>query len=106
MADHGDPVRRAADELELQAWLARAEFRNPSLNDPKTREEAGALARMRDELLLQLSLGKLEAKDEWERLEQRWTRVKSVANDTAQQVGESVHDLLKDIREGYQKLRG
>jgi hypothetical protein len=105
MADQGNPARRAVDDLELQAWLARAEFRNPSLHDPDTQAEVGALARMRDELRLQLALGKLEARDEWDQLEQRWTRVKAVANETAQQVGETVHDLLRDIRDGYQKLR-
>jgi hypothetical protein len=103
--EEGSPMGRAVDELELQAWLGRAEFRNPSLHDPKTRGEVDALARMRDELRVQLALGKLEARKEWEQLEQRWAKVKDIAGRTAADVEESVHDLLKQIRDGYQQLR-
>lgn len=50
------PLNRTLDELAVQAWLARAELREPSLREPAAREELAALARIRDELALQASL--------------------------------------------------
>ena len=105
MSDEGSAFERAVDELQLQAWLARAEFRHPSLHEEKTKEEVGALARTRDELRLQLALGKLEARDEWETLEKAWAGVKHQAGLAADDAGESMHDLLARIRDGYQRLR-
>lgn len=95
---------KIADELELQAWLAAAEFRHPSMSDPEVRGQVSALARTRDELRLQLHLGKLEAQDEWKHLEGRWRDVKAVAGDTAHEVGQGLQELLTDIRDGYRKL--
>ena len=107
MSEKSDgPVERAADELKLQAWLAAAEFRNPSMSDPAVRQEVGALASLRDELAVQVHLGKLEAQDEWAKLEERWQKVKQVASATTSEVQETMHDLLAQIRDGYQKLRG
>lgn len=99
------PVDRAVDELELQAWLARAELRNPSLSHPGAREEIGALARLRDELRLQISLGRLEARDEWRRLEGRWHRLKVAAEAEADDASETFHDVMAQIRDGYHRLR-
>jgi hypothetical protein len=99
-------VDRTRDELELQAWLARAEFRHPSLRDAAVRGEVDALARTREELRLQLHLGRMEARDEWVRLEDRWQRLKVAAGRAADETGESFHDLLDTIREGYRSLRG
>jgi hypothetical protein len=104
--EKGSALGRAVDELELQAWLARAEFRNPSLRDPAVRGEVDALVRMREELRVQAALGKMEARDEWARLEAGWVRVKSAAERTADEAGESFHDLLDTLRRGYQRLRG
>lgn len=100
----GSPFAQIADELKLQAWLARAEFNHPSLAHEETREEVSALANMRDELRLQISLGKLEARDEFEKLEGRWRKVKHLAADTAEDVGEGLHDVLRQIRDGYASL--
>ena len=99
------PLNRTVDELELQAWLARAEFRNPSLHEAAKKSEVDALARLRDELRVQLALGRLDARDEWAHLESRWAKVKQVAESVAHEAGESLHDVLHDIREGYRKLR-
>lgn len=101
----GSAVERARDELELQAWLARAEFRHPSLRDPQVKGEVDALARTREELRLQLHLGQMEARDEWARLEDRWRRLKVAAGRAADDTGESFHDLLDTLREGYRSLR-
>ena len=101
----GNPLERMVDELELQAWLARAEFRNPSLQRSEVVGEVSALAQVRDELRLQLALGKLEARDEWEVAERKWADVKRLAAATADDAGETMHDLLGRIREGYRELR-
>lgn len=106
MSEKGSAVDRAVDELQLQAWLARAEFRNPSLHDEGTRREVDALARTRDELRLQLALGKLEARDEWTHLESAWGRVKHKATLAADDAEETLHDVLASIRDGYRRLRG
>jgi hypothetical protein len=100
----GDAFQRTVDELELQAWLARAEFRNPSLREPAVREELDALARLREELRVQFALGGMEARDRWQALEARWTAVKAAADRAGQEVGESVHDVLRQIRDGYREL--
>ena len=99
-------LAQLADELRLQAWLARAEFENPSLKHDETREEVGALARVRDQLRVQLHLGRLEAQGEWERLEERWRKVQHLASRAVDDVGEGLHDVLHDIRDGYRKLGG
>jgi len=104
-------VREIVDELQVQAWLARREFREPSLHEPETHEEATALARLRDEVRLQIHLGKLDARDEYEHLEGRWrylmrNNVEPVANSAAKDLEIAAHDLLREIRDGYHKLLG
>jgi len=70
------------------------------------------LAQTRDELLLQLSLGKAEARDDWKALEERWGRVQSeiqrTASDseqTVKEMGESVRNLLDDLKGGYERIK-
>lgn len=92
------------DELKLQAWLARAELLHPSLHDEATREEVDALARTRDELRLQLHLGRMEAEEEWHHLEGQWRALKRAASDAASDAGEQIRGLIGQIREGYAKL--
>lgn len=97
---------RTLDELGLQAWLARREFREPSLQRPEVAEEMDALARIRDELRVQVALGKLEAADRFHAIEERWVALKSSADRVGHEVAESVHDLLRQIRSGYRELIG
>lgn len=101
-----DLLEQLGDELKLQAWLGGAEIRNPSLAEKAVRDEVDLLVRVRDELRLQLHLGKLEAKDEFHRLEDRWQHVKAAAAETATGAAQSVRELLQEIRDGYRKLRG
>lgn len=70
------------------------------------------LAQTRDELLLQLSLAKAEARDDWKALEERWVRVqgeiKRTAADsesTVKEMGESVRTLLDDLKGGYERIK-
>jgi len=101
MSEDVRPIETLRDELKLQAWLARAEFRNPSL-----RQEAFGLAQVRDELRVQLHLGKMEARDEFDALEARWLDLKNRVNTATEPVVDDVRALLKDIREGYRIIRG
>ena len=98
-----------ADELKLQAWLARRETSEPSLKGDGVHKEASALARMRDTLRVQLHLGQLDAKDEWEKLENSWRSfmrndLARAANEVATGAGELTHQVLEEIRDSYQKL--
>ena len=101
----GGAAERVVDELKLQAWLARAEFRNASMSEPGVREEVSSLLSLRDELALQVHLGQAEARDEWAHLEGRWAKVKHTAESATSDIQESMHDLLRTIRDGYQKIR-
>ena len=72
----------------------------------------GDLEQQREELEVQLSLAKAEARDEWEELERSWEKVKSKvgrvgeeATEIADDVGEAATLLLEEIRSGYQRLR-
>jgi hypothetical protein len=99
-----DLLQQLGDELKLQAWLAGAELRHPSLQSHSARQEVDALVRLRDEIRVQLALGKLEARDGFEQLEQRWHALKRAAGLTSAELEETLHDLLREIRDGYQKL--
>ena len=70
------------------------------------------LAQTRDELLLQLSLAKAEARDDWKQLEERWAlvqgEIKRTASDseqTVKEMGESVRSLLDDLKGGYERIK-
>lgn len=100
------PIEMAADELKLQAWLAKAELTNPSSKHAQHSESISVLAMLRDELRLQIALGKLEARDEWHEHEGRWRRVMAIASETAHDVGDDLGQVLDDIRRGYARLQG
>ncbi len=95
----GQSGSSVADELKLQAWLARAELRNPSVH-----KDVSALAQMRDELRVKLALGKMEAREEWGEIEERWRRVKAKAENTADDAQQEVRSLLDDIRAAYKRM--
>jgi len=70
------------------------------------------LAQTRDELLVQLSLAKAEARDEWKVLEERWTRLQGEIKRTASESGdniagirEPVRALLDDLKVGYERIK-
>ncbi len=92
---------QVVDELKLQAWLAGAEFRNPSLNDASTREQVDVLAQMRDELRVQMHLGAAEVREDWHETEQRWRSFMAAANDS---LSTGVHEILEDIKAAYARM--
>ncbi len=95
------PFQQFKDDLKLQAWLARAELRNPSVHN-----EVSALAQLRDQIGLQVHLGKVEAREEWDKAEARWLRLRGRLEDLAEDTGEEAKGLLSEIRASYERLRG
>ena len=69
-------------------------------------------ARMRDELIVQANLARLEAREEWSELEARLQQLKAkadeagdIAEDTAEAMAESAQEVLAELQAGYEKLR-
>lgn len=65
------------------------------------------LTRLRDEIKLKIHLGTMEAKDEWEDLEKRWSqfREKAELDRTAGEVGTTVKQLGSDLKSAYERIR-
>jgi CBS domain-containing protein len=75
-------------------------------------EELQELRKLRDELRVQIHLGKAEAKDLWDQLEHRFIELEAKAKQIAQRmehpidgIGEATRLLAHEIREGYRTLR-
>jgi CBS domain-containing protein len=95
-----DEEVEAVDEKpgsEFWAWIDR---------------ELVELRRVREELALQVHLGKAEAKDRWktlersfEALEGRVRRASRAAGEPMQQLRDDARRLAHDLREGYRKIR-
>lgn len=71
------------------------------------------LARLRDELLLQIHLAKAEVRSHWEGLEKKWILLQSrlsvleVAKDESKrEVGLAVQLLMEELKESYKRIRG
>lgn len=70
------------------------------------------LRRQRDELRVQLQLGKAEARDEWEKLEQQWAVLKpklKAAGGEAAKASSNVYAALalaaEELKKGYERVR-
>jgi len=66
----------------------------------------------RDELRVQLDLGKKDAADAWHALDKRWAEVEAKyhqlereGQETTQGIHEATDLLLDEIREGFEKLK-
>ena len=73
---------------------------------------ADRLRQDRDELILQLDLAKMEARDEWEELEGKWQDftgkmkvVREEAADASGEVREAAKLLAEEVKEGYARIR-
>jgi hypothetical protein len=71
-----------------------------------------SLERLRDEIRVKIHLAAADARDEWEELEKKWSHLRGkagaigrVAGDAAEDVGEAVDLLGKELRRGYERLR-
>jgi CBS domain-containing membrane protein len=96
----GDPEAEKPDEGRLSGLGERIE------------REVEGLQRVRDELRVQIHLGRAEARDLFEGLEQRWheleTRIERVAGEARrpmQEAGDAVRDLVVELKDGYRKIR-
>lgn len=81
-----------------------------SLQD-RLHEDVELLRQRRDELLVQIDLGKMEAADSWHEVEERWQqlegKMRAIAADSkeaAGDVGEAASLLVDQIREGFAKV--
>ena len=70
------------------------------------------LKRRRDELLVQVHLGKAEARDEWEDAEAKWSklqghaeRLREQAGEKAAKISEASGVLAEELREAYDRIR-
>jgi len=70
------------------------------------------LEQRRDELNVQMHLGKAEAKDLWQETEDKWRHLRSqldeIDNDTgdvAKDVGAAAMIVAEEIRQGYDRLK-
>jgi len=75
-------------------------------------QELDNLRTLRDELRVQVHLGRAEVRELWEGAEKRWQklegeldRVRDEAREPLEQIGEAAELLLGEIRSGYEKLR-
>ena len=78
----------------------------------KLSQEAQVLRTKRDELRVQLDLGRMEARDRWQKAERSWDefeeKLKVVAHETGgalRDVGKSTKRVLEEIREHYREIR-
>ncbi len=75
-------------------------------------QELEELRGLRDELKVQVHLGKAEARQRWEALEQRWEHLEAKgrmlreeAREPLAEIGETAKELAREIRDGYRHLR-
>lgn len=84
------------------------------MNNPREELEKlmSRLTRERDALRLKLNLAKLEARDEWDKLEQQWQHLRAKTpelwqnvSESATEVGAASRKVLEEIRKGYERIR-
>ena len=70
------------------------------------------LKRQRDELELQLHLGKAEVRDEWAKLETKLDELKTTLSDVGREAGKSAEGVgaavglvVEEIKKGYERIK-
>ncbi len=65
------------------------------------------MKQLRDELALKIHLGSMEAKAEWQELEEKWSEFEAKArlDETAEGLGEAFSLLADEIKAGYDRIR-
>ncbi len=65
------------------------------------------LKRQRDELALQIHLGTMEAKQEWEKLEAKWDDFAARADldSSAEGISGALKNLGNELKQGYDRIR-
>ncbi len=74
--------------------------------------EASELRAMREEIEVQMHLGKLEARDKWNDLEKHWEHAErklkqlgDAGREAAEDITAATEVVLHEIRNGYEKLK-
>jgi predicted nucleic acid-binding Zn-ribbon protein len=74
--------------------------------------ELARLAEVRDELKVQLKLGRAEAGEEWNKLEEKWLgvqeeikRVAEQSREPLKEISQGVRNLLSELEHGYERIR-
>jgi hypothetical protein len=74
--------------------------------------ELEMLAKVRDDLRLQIKLAQSEARDEWKKLESTWFGVEAELKRVGEQTKEPVKDmaaaaraLMEELRRGYERIK-
>lgn len=71
----------------------------------KALKELGqALKRERERIAIQMDLGRMEVKDEWNRLEARWDEFEEQAEELGDEAKEAAHRLGEELKERYESL--
>jgi len=78
----------------------------------RVEKQAEELRATRDEIRLQLHLGKMDARDQWDDIEKQWEHAEGklkqlaeAANETTEDIAEATQMVLSEMKEGYKKLR-
>lgn len=79
---------------------------------PEMQKLIDDLKRQRDEIRVRLHLAKADAKNEWERLEEKWEHVRGKlevvgreAGKAAEDVGAALRLAAEELRAGYARIR-
>jgi hypothetical protein len=75
-------------------------------------DEVETLQTIRDELRLQVHLGRAEARERWQRLEKDWEHLEAKmkvlregSQESLDDIGRAARGLVREIREGYHHIR-
>ena len=63
------------------------------------------LGKERDELRVQFSLAKAEARDDWDTAEKKWQKFKQNSEKVIGEVKEGLVMLADEIKKGYERIR-
>jgi predicted nuclease with TOPRIM domain len=81
-----------------------------SLQD-RLQDDVEKLRQRRDELRVQLDLGKMDASDAWHEVEERWQHLEgkmrllaAESKEAADDVGKAAAELVDEIRAGFAKV--
>ena len=75
-------------------------------------DEFETLQTIRDELKLQVHLGRAEARERWEKLEKDWEHLEGKvkvlregSQESLDEIGRAARGLVREIRDGYHHIR-
>lgn len=104
-------AKRAVELDDGELAAAEAIGRAKADETPHVEPHLVDLARMRDEVRVRMHLAKAEAKDAFDKLEERWARlvgkaeaVKDASTEAASDVAAATGMVIDELKEGYERL--